>query len=216
MLANGKAEILRHYTDAQWERIDKSLAAIGIDLENVMVGGPFSPCEQWWRSPFWPRPLYAALEEMAWRFDRISRGHRVTPLQGADRLKSVLKTFESARDSLDDFCRTVPSAMMQKMRPDSTINRAEAALTEIIDRGRQHLEELVAMGPASNKNAKKVHNLYWLELMRLWQAIAPANTKHKHKHLSDFLFACSQSLFPNTKHTTITAFIERQFPQMSV
>ena len=212
----GKGEVLCHYTDAQWQRIDKSLADIGVDLENLMVGGPFRPDEPWWLSPFWPRPLYAALEELAWCFGRVSRGHRVTPLEKAERLKSVLKTFESARHGLDDFCGTVPNAIMEKINPDSTVNRAEAALTELIDRGRQGLKKLMAIGPASNKNAVKVHNLYWLELMRLWQAIAPASTKHKHKHLSEFLFACSQSLFPNIKHTTITAFVERQFPQMNV
>jgi hypothetical protein len=213
---NGKVEVLRYYTDAQWQLIDKSLADIGVDLEEVTVGGPFCPCEQWWLSPFWPRPLYAALEEMAWCFGRVSQGHRVTPLEKAEQLKSALKTFESARQSLGDFCRTVPNAITETVYPDSTINRAEAALTELIDRGRQHLEKLMAMGPASNKNAKKVHNLYWLELMRLWQAIAPASTKYKHKHLSEFLFACSQPLFPDTKHKTITAFIERHFPQTRV
>jgi hypothetical protein len=209
-------KILRHYTDAQWQRIDKSLAAIGVDLGNVTVGGPFSPGEQWWLSPFWPRPLYAALEEMAWYFGRQSQGQRVTPLQQAERLKSALKTFESARNSLEDFCRTVPNAIMEKAFADSTISRAKVALTDLIGRGWQHHAVLMDMGPATNKNAKKLHNLYWLELMRLWQAIAPATTKNKHKHLSEFLFACSQSLFPDTKHSTITAFVEREFPQTSV
>ena len=216
VFSNGKVEILHHFTDAEWQRIDKSLAAIGVDLEKVMVGGPFDPHEQWWLPLLWSRPLYAALEELAWYFGRVSRGHPVTPLEKAERLKSALKAFESARESLDDFCRTVPHAMMEKIYPDSTINRVEVALTELIDRGRQHIEKLIAKGPASNENAKKVRNLYWLELTRLWQAIAPASTKHKHKRLSEFLFACSHSLFPDAKHTTITAFVERQFPQTSV
>ena len=204
---NGKAEILRHYTDAQWQRIDKSLAAIDIDLVNLTVGGPFSPDKQWWLSPFWRRPLYAALEEMAWSYKRQSRGQRVTPLQEAERLKSALETFQSARESLNDY----PHAIAEKLVADSAINRAEAALTELIDRGQRRLPELIAMGSASNKNAKKVQNLYWLELMRLWQAIATPTTKHKHKHLSEFLFACSEPIFPDTTHSAITAFVERHF-----
>jgi hypothetical protein len=51
--------------------------------------------------------------------------------------------------------------------------------------------------------------------MLLWQAIAPKDIQYKHYHLSEFLFACSQSLFPDKKHETITAFIERYFPQTS-
>ena len=212
---DGKDEVLCHYTDEQWQRIDKSLAGVGVDL-NSMVGGPFRPDEQWWLSPFWRRPLYAALEELAWYFGRAGLGHRVTPLEKAERLKSALKTFEGARNSLDDFCRMVPNAIMDKMYPDSTIRRAEVSLMEIIDRGRQNVEKLTAMGPASNKNAKKVRNVYWLELMRLWQAKAPASTKNKHKQLTEFLFACSQTLFPDTKRSTITAFVEREFPRMNV
>jgi hypothetical protein len=114
------------------------------------------------------------------------------------------------------YRRTVPDARIDKIFPDSTTNRAETALSEMIDRGQQHIQQLLAKGRNSNKNAQKTHIFYWLELTRLWQAIAPENTPNKHYHLSEFLFACSQSLFPDKTYETITAFIERYFPQMSV
>jgi hypothetical protein len=216
----GPAELQGSYTDVQWLKIGESLAGIGVD-PGMMVGGPFRPREPWWRSEhstaIYQRQLWDALQEMAWFFGMVSRGHRATSLEKADRLKSALEALERARCSLDDFCQTVgPSALILKIHPDSAINRAEAALTEIIGLGRQHVEQFIAMGPTSNKNAQKVHILYWRELMRLWQAIAPQDTKNKYYHLSEFLFACSQSLFPDTKHKTITAFIERHFRQTSV
>jgi hypothetical protein len=215
-----QAEVLGSYTDAQWLKIGQSLAGIGVD-QWMMVGGPFRPSELWWRSDhsntIYERTLCDALQEMAWFFGVVSRGHRTTALEKADRLKSALEALERARCSLDDFCQTVgASALIQKIHPGSAINRGEAALTEIIGLGRQHVEQFMAMGPSRHKNAEKVHILYWRELMRLWRAIAPQDTKNKYYHLSEFLFACSQSLFPDTKHATITAFIERHFRQTSV
>jgi hypothetical protein len=215
---NPRGEVLGTYTEAQWRKIENSLTRIGIDL-GMMVGAPFRRREPWWQcdhaNTLYRRPLSDALQEMAWFMGFAIRRDRATPLQKARRLQSQLNTFDSALHSLDDFVQTVPGAVADIVDPDSIINRAKAALTEIINRGRSHIEKFKTMGPASRNNANKAHTLYWLELMRLWRGIAPLTTKHKHKHLSEFLFACSQSLFPGTKHSTITAFVERQFPKMN-
>jgi hypothetical protein len=55
---------LGRYTATQWQHIEKSLTAMGVDPEKFTIGGPFNPREHWWLSPFWPRSLYDALTEM--------------------------------------------------------------------------------------------------------------------------------------------------------
>jgi hypothetical protein len=70
-------------------------------------------------------------------------------------------------------------------------------MTQKIAELRERIANLQAMGTRSAGNARLVHDEYWRALTRLWVGITEGKvSKHRRKHLSRFLHACSQPLFP--------------------
>jgi hypothetical protein len=193
------------YNVDQWRAIKASLAPFGIDVGAVMVGEPFRPGEPWWlpdHSTGRRRPLEDALQELAWYFAVVSSGvaSRLARAQRrhAAQQRKKLPKLKAALAILDDY--------------GSAAAHIRAELAELIAR----LDELTTKSGGSNKNAGKVHTQFWIALTRLWWAITANARRRGHKHLLNFLFACSSPLFPEaTKDKALTAFIERNFPQTS-
>jgi hypothetical protein len=177
------------FTEAQWQAIRASLAAVGVDLDAT-------------------KALRDALQEMAWYYSARSRLEwPLTPKQQAAELEKYLAALKGALDV------SVAGYHVDAAHADAT----RTVLTDSIAGWQRRLDELMAMGSRSNESARKLHTEYWIELTRLWQEFTAGASRRRPKNLSQFLFACSAPLFPEAtkREKAISAFVDRNFPQTS-
>jgi hypothetical protein len=172
------------YSNADWQAIRASLAAVGVDLDATKAG---------------------EVQELAQYYSARSRlGGPLTPKQQATELKNDLAVLKAAG---------VSSVAGHHVDAALTV-RVYTGLADLIPRLQRHLDKLTAMGSRSNKSARKLHVEYWIELTRLWWKLTADANRRRHEDLHRFLFSCSAPLFPEkvTKDKTLTgltAFINR-------
>ena len=178
------------YSNADWQAIRASLAAVGVDLDATEA-------------------LRDELQYLAQYYSARSRlGRPLTPKQQATELKNDLAVLKAA---------VVSSVAGHHVDAALTV-RVYTGLADLIPQLQRHLDKLTAMGSRSNESARKLRTEYWIELTRLWRKL-DAN-RRRHEDLHRFLFSCSAPLFPEkvTKDKTLiglTAFVDRNFPQTS-
>jgi hypothetical protein len=219
------------YNDTQLQAIEKSLAAIGVDLSAVIslrdvseriaayknvplrrlrlwipaYNIPLRDALQWiaaYNTPKSPKTSRVTISiefsprySMQWKFtDEKKR----TPKQQAESLKDEIEKLEAAVSVLSPFIKCesdLELATNDPPRPavDEPIVRRQ--LIELIA-DRRRLRDALVVQNQSSTNARKKHREFWRQLTLLWQKL-PATKKWQHKHLQDFLRACSKPLFPN-------------------
>jgi hypothetical protein len=168
------------------------------------------------------------LQELAWSFAR-KRRPLATPKQRAAKLTVEIKKLEAAVEVLGPPFIPLPFADIDEVVAFHAGHRAErasveelatldtstvhdvarAALQRLIAYRRQLRDMLATRGSRSSGSAKKRHIQFWRELTHLWRTLQ-ATKQGRHKHLHQFLRACSTPIFPaETKDKTLIAFIER-------
>jgi hypothetical protein len=242
------------YNDTQLQAIEKSLAAIGVDLSAVIFNErdslrdvseriaayknvPLRLLRLW--IPAYNIPLRDALQWIAaYNTPKSPKTSRVTisigfssrysmqwtdekkrtPKQQAESLKDEIEKLEAAVSVLSPFIKCesdLELATNDPPRPavDEPIVRRQ--LIELIA-DRRRLRDALVVQNQSSTNARKKHREFWRQLTLLWQKL-PATKKWQHKHLQDFLRACSKPLFPTeTTDNALVSFTEEISPRTKV
>jgi hypothetical protein len=145
-----------------------------------------------------------------------------TPREVAGDMRETIAMIEALLERLDrraGLNYLDPPTFDLLFPPLATLGAAEAALTALRAELQPRLDELTARtrgrGSGPSRNAISVHAEYWRELTQLWgEVTAHAASRRQHKHLHEFLYACSEPLFPKeTTAKALTAFVDRHFPQ---
>jgi hypothetical protein len=198
-------------SDAQWEGIARSLAAVGVNANAVKVGCRFVPGVRQWsiNDPGAPRrPLRAVLEEMAYCYILSEYYKPPTTKQRADQFEKARIAVETARDLLRDATWVFPHYPDRDLSVDRGKDDAlEHLLTwkEADLRGR--IDKLSAGGGSSMRNAMTRYSEYWRGLTLLWLAITKID-RYRRKHLRRFLFACSEPLFSKMTSSELDRLID--------
>jgi hypothetical protein len=196
-------------TDAQWQPIKDSLAAVGKDADQLTVptikGEPL---------------LRKALPWIANEYVLEARLKKQAPTlkQTAAELQETLKTATDLLERISDpanynwFNPKFRNILFEESQAHAELL---TPLKEFIAELDYRLEVLaclsVAFGNSSSMNACKVHNRFWRELTYLWQSLDPDAGNLKRRHLQRFLFACSKPHFPGVTDKQIVAFVDHSY-----
>jgi hypothetical protein len=175
-------------SDARWKKIKQSLAAIGVNADTVSTNSRFSA--EFPRAPM--LPLRQVLQEMA-NFYVLHKPP--TPYERADQSKAAQAAAEDTLRQLQRLSaghRNYPDYAQihhYRQRYDQLCEQLVWANAELQKRG----ETLRAAGSSSKQNARNAQRDHLHALAELWLSITMfANTsKHRRKHLSRFLLACT-------------------------
>jgi hypothetical protein len=233
------------YSDTQLRAIEKSLEMIGVDVsatpecetevwERTSEDAPdeelIAPTITWSYlidregngrdDPLAHGTVCERLLAEIWVFTRILELPLPTPKQRAASLTADIEKLEAAYDALGDvfigpFLPEDPRLTEAELRVCTTSHHvARLALEEQIAYQRWLRDALVGHSRSSG-NAKKKHVQFWQLVTLIWQRLR-ATKPRRHKHLQEFLRACSAPLYPKaTTDKALTAFVERNFPQTS-
>jgi hypothetical protein len=176
------------YSPAQWAMVVRKLAELKIDIaETIQFAEPWND-----RKPV-TRPLGDALQELASYYGALARleDHQLTPRQQAAKANQMLTKLKAG--DAGDLADLIPE----------------------LERRKQRYDKLATTHNSRRNGAIKSHTRFWLVLMNIWRGLDEAGQQHK--HLREFLFICAEPIFPEaTMATTLTAFIERYFPQTNI
>jgi hypothetical protein len=190
------------YNDADWRKIENSLA--DIDLDDVNVSNPVANAET---------PLRVALQDIANYYAARSHLNPVTRSELVIWLRQAKATFEAARKNLwaVDLASNGTN-ITQRRRAGTIAGTADTALHEAIAMVRRRLGKLVIAGSGSSKNAERLHRKFWAELLQLWLALPMILSQRTHATLHAFLQASSAPIFPaETTPGALQAFIKDHY-----
>jgi hypothetical protein len=188
------------HSEKRLKKIQDSLSPFAMDVESLM-GEIEMIAMRFDGPPFWkfaPTPRDAAgdiretvtkIEALLERLDRHPHNYGDVPVDiDAPRLGLAFPPL-----------KTLPGAM--------------SALALLRDELKPRIDKLMAMNRAG-RNASQPHRKYWRALTQLWwEATAHKADRRQHKHLVEFLIACSEPLFPKaTKTSAVSAFVEETWP----
>ena len=194
-------------TDAQWQPIKDSLAAIGIKADQLTC------------TSIQDEPLLR--DALPW----IAAGARLTkqaptPKQAAAELQNTLKIAAVLLERLGDpsnYNWRFPRLRQMVSRESQALAGLLPPLKGFIAKLEHRFKTLVALeaalGSHSSRNARKAHSDFCRELTRLWLGFNPNAGKFKRRHLQRFLFACSKPFFPEVTDPKIAAFVVTQGSQ---
>jgi hypothetical protein len=178
------------------------------------------------------------LNDCAWRFSERSRRkysrrtfRPLPPKQQAIQIQNEIAQLNNAIDMLNRYATyyyldtswldlTGPKPLKAQRRDAKALHRAQWPLWHCRDHLQHRLDQLNKPQRSGlsalrgNRNAEQIHTQYWKELTRLWLLIVPSPTISRHKHLRNFLRACSEPMFPTaTTDKALRAFTDRYLPQ---
>jgi hypothetical protein len=174
--------------NARWKKIKQSLAEIGIDADTISTNSQFSA--EFPRAPM--LPLRQVLQEMA-NFHVLHKPP--TPYERADQSKAAqaaadetlkqLQRLSSGRRNYPDYAQI----HHYRERYDQLCEQLVWAVAEL----QKRREALRDGGSSSKQNARNAQRDHWHALADLWLNITMlANaSKHRRKHLTRFLLACT-------------------------
>ncbi len=210
----GTGVLLRgELTDAEWQPIKDSLAAVGKDADQltaptIIKGGPLL------------RKALPLIADSCVLDGRLKK-RAPTLKQAAAQLQETLRTASGLLERLSDrsnYDWLNPYFRQMLFRESQARDELLMALKGFIAELEYRLEVLVALeahgmvfGSPRRTNASKVRNQFLRELTYLWQSFDPNAGKFKRRHLQRFLFACSKPFFPNVTDTKIAAFVDHYF-----
>lgn len=178
----------KELTDAEWQSIKHSLAAVGIE----------------------DAPLRDQLQWMAASGKRASRRLKdfPTPHQGAAQLKKTVdKLLEAVKLLEPDRC----DYPLLDVELFSDMQAMRRELMEFVPKLEGHRHILMDMGSSRGKRTRKASNEFMRKLTAMWIWLDPRAGNFKRKHLQRFLFACSNPFFPDVTDETVEAFIDHHF-----
>jgi hypothetical protein len=188
-------------SDAQWQPIKSSLAAVGINADRLTL----------------PRiqgePLLR--KALPWIADGVRLAKQApTPKQAAAELQKTRKMATALLERLSEpsnynwfFPRMHRMAFPESLAIAEILPPLKGLIAELDHRRKT----LAALQSPRSKNARTVHNEFCRELTRLWLELNPNTGKLNRRHLQRFLFACSKPFFPEVADTTIAAFVDHHF-----
>jgi hypothetical protein len=198
--------IRRELTDAEWQLIKDSLAAVDKDADQLTV--PMIKGEPLLRNAL---PLIADAHVLDARLEKQAPTLKQAAAELRDTLKIATDLLERLGDSSNyDWLNT----RFRQMLFGDPQARAEllVPLKGFIAELEKRLEALAGFergfGSPRRMNARKVQNQFWRELTCLWQWFAPNAGRFKRRHLQRFLFACSKPFFPDVTDSKIAAFLD--------
>jgi hypothetical protein len=175
-------------SDARWKKIKQSLAEIGVNADTVSTNSRFSA-----QFPVAPMlPLRQVLQETA---DFHVLHKPPTPYERAEQLKAaqaaanetltLLQRLSAGRRNYPDYAQV----HHYRERYRQLFDLLEWAIAEL----QKRRETLRTAGSSSGQNARKMQRNHWHALADLWLDITMLVdvSKHRRKHLSQFLLACT-------------------------
>jgi hypothetical protein len=193
--------------DKEWQKITASLNAVGVDADKVLV--------EWLGKE--PLPLRDVLPVIAFNCDLTS--HLLEALEPTPK-RLIAKqghTIEICNDLIawlgdpSNYSRIDPDTHWPLQFPHLAALTAQALqdLEALVAELKRCRNELTAMGVSLGKPISTAHKQFWKELMRVWDGSVSKDVIWSNEHLTDFLIACSEPLFPEeTTFGTISAFFE--------
>lgn len=196
-------------TDKEWQKITASFNAVGVDADTVLV--------EFWSGKE-PLPLRDVLPMIAFNCDLTSHlleALEPTPKQliaKQGRTVEICNDLIAWLDNPSNYSRVDPDTHWPLQFPHlatlttRTLRDLEALVAEL-ERCRN---ELTAMGICQGKPINTAHKQFWKELLRVWDGSISKDVIWSNKHLTNFLIACSEPLFPEeTTFDEINAFFGR-------
>jgi hypothetical protein len=188
-------------SDAQWQPIKSSLAAVGINADRLTL-----PRMQ-------GEPLLR--KALPWIADGVRLAKQgPTPKQAATELQKTQKMATALLERLSDprnYNWFFPGMRRMAFPESLAIAELLPPLKGLIAELEHRLKTLAAIQSPQTKNACAVHNEFCRELERLWREFNPNTGKLNRRHLQRFLFACSEPFFLEVADTTIAAFVDHHY-----
>jgi hypothetical protein len=209
-----------HFSDEQWEKIDKSLADANVDADTA----------RWLHDKIVSYALSYSLHSL---LGYARRPRTPTPRQKAAEIRDELARLDTAIKVLGEYATSYSidfgdfvGTGLGKAKKDRAV-RALHAATLALMRARTKVEQR-PKEPAPPRGPRQVYYYteYLTQLAALWTRIVPNATRRrdKHFHLRNFLRACIEPVFPTVLRdprtgkptdNALNSFTDRYFRRMT-
>jgi hypothetical protein len=198
----------RELTDAEWQLIKNSLAAVGKDADQLTL------------PMFKGKPLLrTALPIIAEEHVLVARWVKQAPMvkQTAAQMQETLRIATGLLERLTErsnYDWVIPRFRQMCIEASQAPPELLVQLKDFIAGLEGALEVMAVIEPFDSrrrKNALKVHTEFWRGLTYLWKSFEPNAGRSKRRHLQRFLFDCSKPFFPDVTESKIAAFVDHYF-----